>query len=252
VLRSSSPVKDCGLSGSRRLRLASTAIGAGSNARGLSRKIPPGAPDLDKAVESTRLIVVTGTPGVGKTRFSRLLAKKLGAVHVDLGVLATRKKLIIGFDKVRQTYIVDTEKMARALKEALLHSHGNVILDGHFATDVVPSELLDTAFVLRCHPEKLKRRLIRRKIPKRKIAENVRAEILDVCLWDAVNSYGLDQVCEIDLSAKKTVAAVAQAMKVLENRLKRRVGIVDWLVLLERKGLLGKYFNELSNRGSVE
>jgi adenylate kinase len=216
-----------------------------------SRKIPPGAPDLDKAVVSMRLIVVTGTPGVGKTRFSRLLAKKLGAVHIDLGLLATREKLTIGFDKARQTRIVDTEKMARALKEALRYSPTNVVLDGHFATDVVPSKLLDTAFVLRCHPEKLRRRLRRRKVSERKVSENVQAEILDVCLWDAVKSYGLERVCEIDVSRKKTVAAVNQALKVLGNRLRRRVGIVDWLALMERKGLLGKYFNEFSNRGAV-
>jgi len=216
-----------------------------------SRKIPPGALEF-KAVESTRLIVVTGTPGVGKTRFSRALAKKLGAVHIDLGLLATREKFTTGFDKLRQTYIVDTKKMARALKRILHYLSGNVVLDGHFAADVVPLKLLDMVFVLRCHPEKLKRRLRRRKIPERKMAENVRAEILDVCLLDAINSCGLKRVCEIDVSTKKTAALVAEALKVLENRSKRRVGVVDWLGLLERQDLLGKYFNELSNRGAVE
>jgi len=189
---------------------------------------------------------------VGKTRFSRALAKKLGAVHIDLGLLATRSKFTVGFDRLRQTQIVDTKKMARALKEVLDNLSGDVVLDGHFATDVVPSELLDVAFVLRCHPEKLKKRLGMRRIPERKIAENIRAEILDVCLWDAVNNYGLERVCELDVSTMKTAAAVAQAMRVLENRVKRRVGIVEWLGLLERQGLLGKYFNELSNRGAVE
>jgi len=217
-----------------------------------SRKIPPGAPELDEAVEFTRLIVVTGTPGVGKTRFSKVLAKKLDATYIDLGLLATRKKFTIGFDRLRQTYIVDTKKMARALRGILRCSSANVVLDGHFAADVVPSELLNMVFVLRCHPEKLKRRLRRRKVMERKIAENVRAEILDVCLWDAVNNYGLERVCEIDVTTKKTAAAVAHALKVLKNRSKRRVGIVDWLGLLERQSLLGKYFNELSNRGAVE
>ena len=189
---------------------------------------------------------------MGKTRFSRVLAKKLGASYIDLGLLATREKLTVGFDRLRQTYIVDTKKMARALKKVLRCFSGNVVLDGHFAADVVPSELLNMVFVLRCHPEKLKRRLRRKKVPERKIAENVRAEILDICLWDAVNNYGLERVCEIDVTTKKTAAAVAQALKVLKKRSKRRVGIVDWLGLLERQSLLGKYFNELSNRGDIE
>jgi len=217
-----------------------------------SRKIPPGAPDYYKAVESTRLIVVTGTPGVGKTKFSRALAKKLGGVHIDLGLLATREKLTIGFDRLRRTHIVDARRMARALKELLANLSGDVVLDGHFAADVVPSELLDIVFVLRCNPEKLKKRLRLREVPERKIAENVRAEILDVCLWDAVNKFGLERVCEIDVSMMKTAAAVAQAVRVLENRAKKRVGIVDWLGLLEKQGLVGKYFNELSNRGAVK
>jgi len=211
----------------------------------LPRKIPPGAPDSDEAVEFTRLIVVTGTPGVGKTRFSRALAKKLRVVHIDLGLLATRGKFTVGFDRLRRTYIVDTKKMARALKKTLHNVSGDVVLDGHFAANIVPSELVDIVFVLRCHPEKLKRRLRLRKVPEKKIAENVQAEILDVCLWDAVDSYGSERVCEIDVSRMKTAAAVAQAMRVLENRGKRRVGIVDWLGLLERQGLLGKYFKSL-------
>jgi len=209
-----------------------------------SRKIPPGAPESDEAVEFTGLIVVTGTPGVGKTRFSRALAKKLGVVHIDLGLLATKGKFTLGFDRLRRTYIVDTKKMARALKKTLHNVSGNVVLDGHFAANIVPLEL-DIVFVLRCHPEKLKRRLKMRKVPEKKIAENVQAEILDVCLWDAVDSYGLERVCEIDVSRMKTAAAVAQAMRVLENRGKRLVGIVDWLGLLEREGLLGKYFKSL-------
>ncbi len=216
-----------------------------------SRKVPPGAPD-NKAVGFTRIIVVTGTPGVGKTRFSRALAKKLGAVHIDLGSLATRKKLTIGFDRLRRTYIVDVRRMAKALKELLVNLSEDIVLDGHFAADVVPSELLDMAFVLRCHPEKLRKRLRLRKVPEMKVAENVRAEILDVCMWDAVNKYGLERVCEIDVSSMKTASAVAEAVKVLKNRATRRVGIVDWLDLLERQCLLGKYFNELSNRGAVK
>jgi len=216
-----------------------------------SRKVPPGAPEY-KAVGFTRIIVVTGTPGVGKTRFSRALAKKLEAAHIDLGSLAARKKLTIGFDRLRRTYIVDIRRMAKALKEILANLSGDVVLDGHFAADVVPSELLDMAFVLRCYPEKLRKRLRLRKVPERKISENVRAEILDVCLWDAVNKYGLERVCEIDVTTMKTASAVAEAVKVLKNRARRRVGTVDWLGLLEREGLLGKYFNELSNRGAVK
>ena len=173
-------------------------------------------------------------------------------MHIDLGLLATRKKFTVGFDRLRQTYVVDTEKMARALKEVLRHSSGSVVVDAHFAADVVPSRLLEMVFVLRCHPEKLKRRLRRRKVLERKIGENVLAEILDICLWDAVRNYGLERVCEIDVSKKKTAVAVGQALKVLADRSRRRVGIVDWLGLLERQGLLGKYFNELSNRDALE
>ena len=56
-----------------------------------------------------RIILVTGTPGVGKTAISRLLTSKLGAKHIELGELVKRENLICGVDKARGTLIVDTD-----------------------------------------------------------------------------------------------------------------------------------------------
>ena len=47
---------------------------------------------------SRRVILVTGTPCVGKSSVARLLASKLDALYVNLTELAVRENLISGKD----------------------------------------------------------------------------------------------------------------------------------------------------------
>ena len=62
----------------------------------------------------------------------------------------------------------------------------DVIVDGHLASDVVLPSLAANIFVLRLDPSVLQKRLQARGYKTKKIKENVAAEILDVCLVDAI------------------------------------------------------------------
>ena len=190
---------------------------------------------------SRRIILVTGTPGVGKTTVSRLLASELNAVYVSLAELVERERLISSVDKTRGTLIADTDRVSMRIQEIIGSSECDVVVDGHYAVDVVQAKDVYIVFVLRRDPTELKDVMENRGFRERKLWENLAAEILDVCLWDAVSACGSDKVCEIDVSGKKTEEVIKNIILTLEGRKKCRVGIVDWLGKLEGEGRLHEF-----------
>jgi len=188
-----------------------------------------------------RVILVTGTPCVGKTSVSHLLASKLEAVHVSLGELVEQERLISGVDKIRRTLIADMDKVSKRVHEIIENSECDVIVDGHYAVDVVPSKNVHMVFVLRRDPGELRSFMENRGFKGRKLWENLAVEILDVCLRDAVLACGAEKVCEIDASGKTIEEIVESIVLVLEGKKKRRVGIVDWLGKLEEEDRLHEF-----------
>jgi len=192
-----------------------------------------------------KVILVTGTPGVGKTTISHKLASKLDALYIGITELVKKEKLITSVDEDRRTLIADTEKVSKQLQEILAKTEGSIIIEGHYAVDVVPKKDVNTVFVLRRDPRELKSALEKRGYEEKKLWENLAAEILDVCLWDALSACGSDKVCEIDVSGKTVEAVVEEMMLVLEKRKDCRQGIVDWLGKLENDGQLGEFLRKI-------
>ena len=185
--------------------------------------------------------MITGTPGVGKTTVSRSLASKLDAIYISLAELVKRESLISGIDKARGTLIADTDRVSKRMQEIIKSSECDVIVDGHYAVDVVATKDVYMVFVLRQDPSELKGVLENREFNERKLWENLATEILDVCLWDAVSVCGSDKVCEIDVTGKRIGEIVKDIISVLEGKKKCRVGIVDWLGKLEGEGRLREF-----------
>jgi len=185
---------------------------------------------------------VTGTPCVGKTSVARLLASKLDALYVNLTELALREELVLGKDEERDSAIVDEHLMRSRIRE-IFEGCGkkDVIFDGHYAVNVVPEDLRPHVFVLRRHPVELQEFMRRRGFSERKIRENLASEILDVCLCDALEVFGEDQVCELDVSSKSTEEIACVILDVLSGSEKCCIGIVDWLGKLESEDLLDEF-----------
>ena len=192
-----------------------------------------------------KAILVTGTPGVGKTTVSHKLASKLDAPYIGITELVKKQKLITNVDEERKTLIADTEKVSKQLQEILAKTEASIIIEGHYAVDVVPKKDVNTVFVLRRDPRELKDALEKRGYEEKKLWENLAAEILDVCLWDALSACGSDKVCEIDVSGKTVETVVEEMMLVLEKRKDCRQGIVDWLGKLENDGQLEEFLKKI-------
>ncbi len=187
-----------------------------------------------------------GTPCVGKTSVSRRLEKQLDGVHVDLGELVAKEKLAVGVDKKRGSLIADRAVLARRVRE-MIKLHGkshDVIVDGHYATDVVSPKDVARVFVLRRHPEELRKLMEKRGFKGCKLWENLVAEILDVCLYDAVQAVGLGKVCEIDVTGKGSEEVAEDIVLVLDGKKPCFAGFVDWLGQLEQEGRLDEYLKE--------
>lgn len=191
-----------------------------------------------------RIIVVTGTPGVGKTTVSALLASKLDALYIDLGQLVKREKLWSVVDETRETLIADMSKVSKRLQKIITGTEKDVVLDGHYAVDAVPASSIHKVFVLRREPTELRRFMLEKGFRNRKLKENLAAEVLDVCLYNAVKACGVEKVCEIDVTGKRTEEVIEEIVAVLEGKKPCSVGIVDWLGKLEDEGRLEEFLED--------
>lgn len=58
-------------------------------------------------------IIITGTPGVGKTTHSEILAERTGLRHVSVNQIVKDKECHEGWDDEYQSWIVDEDKVRR-------------------------------------------------------------------------------------------------------------------------------------------
>jgi adenylate kinase len=191
-----------------------------------------------------RVILISGTPATGKTTLAKALAAKLSAQYINLTDYAKTNNLILSEDKERKSSIVDEKKTKQKLAQTIKDAENEtVIVDGHFAQAVVPKTLATHVFVLRKNPKELKKYMENLDWPENKIYENLSAEILDVCLVEALQMQK-GKVCEIDASGKTVEALTGEVLDVLENPKKCVCGFVDWLGMLEREGLTDQYLRD--------
>ncbi|RJS88290.1 hypothetical protein CW705_09265 [Candidatus Bathyarchaeota archaeon] len=190
------------------------------------------------------MYIITGTPGVGKTSISKLLGSKIDAEIISIGELVEKENLHLGWDDKRKTFIADLNAVSKRLKEIIKLGRKNLIIEGHYAVHVVPPEKVAFVFVLRKDPRDLKKILQSRGYHEEKIKENLAAEILDVCLFDAVNIFGEEKVSEIDTTAKSLHEVMKEILSVIKGEKKPKVGIVDWLGMLEAEGELDDYLKD--------
>ena len=189
-----------------------------------------------------RVILLTGTPCVGKTSAARLLTVKLDALYVNLTDLSVRNKLVSGKDETRNTIIVDEPRMKKKICSIIEKTDKKeIVIDGHYAVNVVPEKLVTRVFVLRRDPVELRGLMEHCGFQGRKLWENLASEALDVCLFDALKAVDKRKVCELDVTGQSVEETVKQILFLLRHPDKCCVGVVDWLGKLEKDGLLDEY-----------
>ncbi|MEM1532748.1 MAG: adenylate kinase family protein [Desulfurococcaceae archaeon] len=173
-----------------------------------------------------KVIVVTGTPGVGKTRISQMLAKVLNALHIDLSLFVIEKGLYTEYDEEAESYVIDEERVVEELRK-VIEERELVIVDSHYG-EIVPEDYVALAIVLRIDPVELRNRLIKKGWKKAKVRENVEAELLSICTINAIEAYGENRVFEVDTTGKEVGEVIDEILRIIRGE-----GIpghrIDWL-----------------------
>lgn len=173
-----------------------------------------------------KVIVVTGTPGVGKTHISQRLAKVLNALHIDLSSFVIERGLYIEYDEEAESYVIDEERVVEELRK-VIEERELVIVDSHYG-EIVPEDYVILVIVLRIDPVELRNRLIKKGWKKAKVKENVEAELLSICTINAIEAYGENKVFEVDTTGKEVDEVINEILKIIRGE-----GIpghrIDWL-----------------------
>ncbi|KAF7436960.1 factor activating pos9 [Pleurotus ostreatus] len=161
------------------------------------------------------VIILTGTPGTGKSTHAQFLAEAspIPLKNINVSEFVKEKGLHEGYDEEWQSYTVDEDRLLDELEP--LASAGGLILDWH-TCELFPERWADLVIVLRCDHTQLWERLEKRGYPVKKIKENNEAEIMEVVLEEARQSYPAEIVIELK----------SETMEDIESNVSR---IVDWI-----------------------
>lgn len=181
------------------------------------------------------IILITGTPGTGKTTISPLIADKLGCYLVDINQLVDEKQLYTGLDPEKGYKIVDMDALEEELHRIIndkVDEANNVpciIIEGHLSHYFPIAEFV---VVFRTQPLILEDRLKKRDWKYGKIHENLEAEALDLCTWEAYQIHG-SHVHEVDTSSITPEEAVDIVSRIISGEKSFPPGNIDFTEFLK-------------------
>ena len=196
-----------------------------------------------------QILIVSGTPGTGKTTISNNIQNYIEAKVISLNELAISEKLVGKYDAKRETSVVNDKKLIRFLIKLIEEYEKEVpeylIIESHFS-DIVPEQFINFVIILRCDPDELHKRLKRRGYKREKIRENVQSEILGNCVNYFINKPLNTPILEIDTTNASIETITKTIMRILTNEIDLKdfhVGKVDWLEKLSQEDRLQDFFD---------
>ena len=135
-----------------------------------------------------KTIIISGTPGTGKTTLAKELADRTKFEYIDVNQVIESENLCTEYDKKRTCNIINIGKLNKALKKLITKSRKlqkkGIIIDSHLS-HYLPANLVDLCIITKCDLKELKNRLETRNYSKNKVKENIECEIFDICLIEA-------------------------------------------------------------------
>ncbi|XP_056643605.1 adenylate kinase isoenzyme 6 [Diorhabda sublineata] len=148
-------------------------------------------PNVKRSVPN---ILITGTPGVGKSTLCAQLAEVTGLQWLEISKIAKDYNCLEEFDEVYQCPYLDEDKLLDGLEEVMCK--GGNIVDYH-CNELFPERWFDVVFVLRADNTVLYDRLTARGYTGKKLEDNVQCEIFQTILEEARASYKPEIVHEL-------------------------------------------------------
>jgi len=194
-------------------------------------------------------IIISGTPGCGKTSVAKAISNLVNAKIISLNELATSSQFSFEYDEERKTYIVDFEIFLPFVLEKIEQIKQDnppfLIVESHFS-DIIPEDIIDFAFILRCDPDELFKRLEDKNYNSKKIIENIQAEILGNCVSHFIRKHSKLPLFEIDttnLAIESVARIIVDIMLGKKNGNNYYIGGIDWLEKLFQENRLEEFFD---------
>ncbi|MCC7552245.1 adenylate kinase family protein [Candidatus Micrarchaeota archaeon] len=166
-------------------------------------------------------IIITGTPGTGKTEVSKVLAKKLKANLINVNELIDKYKFFRGIDRADNAKIINLKELEDYLRNHI-SSEESFVIESHLLCELDLD--VDYVIILRTHPNILRKRLSKRNYSKEKIESNISCEILDYCLVKSELLY--KKIFEINTTNKKSLDVANEIIEVIKG--KKKTKHIDW------------------------
>ena len=135
------------------------------------------------------VIIITGTPGTGKSTYAQQLSEQLDRPVRNITGLLKQRNLDGEWDDNRNCFVVDVDKLS-AILEDIAQAEPDSIIDGHLS-HYLPPQHVERCIVTKCDLPELKQRLEERGYDEDKVRENLDCEIFDVCYHEAIE-HGFD------------------------------------------------------------
>lgn len=194
-------------------------------------------------------LIISGTPGCGKTSVAKEISNLTGAKIISLNELAISDEFSFEYDENRKTYIVDLDiflpYIIKKIEEIKKNDPPFLIIESHFS-DIIPEKFIDYAFILRCDPDELVKRLEKKKYTSKKVAENIQAEILGNCVNHFIQKQTKVPLFEIDttnLSIKSVARTILDIIVENKDGYEYLIGKIDWLEKLFQENRLKEFFD---------
>ncbi|XP_052102479.1 adenylate kinase isoenzyme 6-like [Mytilus californianus] len=139
-------------------------------------------------------ILITGTPGTGKSTLAEELAQRASLNYINIGDLAKEGNLYEGFDPQYNCPIIDEDRVLDELEDQM--GQGGNVIDYH-GCEFFPERWFDIVFVLRTDNSILYTRLESRGYNGKKLEDNIQCEIFQTILEEARDSYKTEIVHEL-------------------------------------------------------
>ena len=187
------------------------------------------------------VILITGTPGTGKTIIAKLLSERLNAEYLSLNDLAFKYNFIESYDKDRDTWVIKEKELSAFVKEKILKSEKNIVIDSHMG-EILDPKIIDYIIILRTRPKVLKERLSERNWKESKVDENVQAEILGIVTYNILQHFPKERIFEIDTSDKSPNEVVEIIEKIIKHEKSFKKYLVGKIDCLDEEAI-SKFFD---------
>lgn len=148
-------------------------------------------------------ILVTGTPGTGKTTLCTRLSKITLKPFLECSKIVQKHKFYTKKDLEFDSLVTNEDDLLDYLEEQLLkNSAVGCIVESHSAASF-PLRWFQLVVCLRANTDTLYDRLLERGYKANKVQENVESEIMGICLEDVQE---FDQVVELHSNSEDDMA----------------------------------------------